>query len=50
MYFASCILSTVFASNNPLADTSWTLSSYNGSEAPGTLSFNSSMMYSKFCN
>lgn len=48
--FSSFVFSTVFASTNPLTDTSWNLSSYNGSGAYGTLSFDSSMMYSKFCN
>lgn len=47
---SSFVFSTVFASTNPLTDTSWNLSSYNGSGAYGTLSFDSSMMYSKFCN
>lgn len=50
MVLSSFVFSTVFASTNPLADTSWDLSSYNGSGASGTLSFDSSMMYSKFCN
>ncbi len=41
---------TAFAANNPLVDTSRTLTSYNGSEASGTVSFTQDMIYSKFCN
>jgi hypothetical protein len=50
---ALCIglLSTAaFATNTLLSDTSRTLSSYNGTGASGTLSFDDTMMHSKFCN
>lgn len=50
---ALCIglLSTAtFATNTSLSDTSRTLSSYNGTGASGTLSFDDTMMHSKFCN
>lgn len=43
-------ISATLATNNPLADTSRILTSYNGSEASGTLSFEQDKMYSKFCN
>ena len=35
---------------NPLADTERNLVSYNNKQASGTLSFDQSKMYSKFCN
>lgn len=41
--------STTFAVN-PLADTARNLVSYNNQEASGTLSFDQSKMYSRFCN
>lgn len=42
--------SMTLAANTSLTDTSWNLTSYNGSGAVGTLSFSNDMIYSKFCN
>jgi heat shock protein HslJ len=39
----------VFA-NNELVDTSWELVTFNGTGAMGTLEFDETTMYSKFCN
>lgn len=46
----ACIGLPLFAAND-LAGTEWTLLAYNGSgTTAGTLSFDESMVYSKFCN
>gem|GEM_PF-6685390 len=42
--------SLMFATSDILSDTTRKLTSYNDQTAQGTLSFDGSKMYSKFCN